>query len=164
MKMTCLALLVAGVLGSGVAFADNSCTTPGSWNPNASGAPSVTDDLCAGTDSVALFCQFLDSAGKNDGVYSITLAAGFTATSITVSGAAAGFNPVIYLYSDACTTANSCVQTGDATTPLPLAGTAPGNYFLAVSAAASDGAGACGTTTMSTNGTFPVALQNFSVE
>jgi len=163
MKMTCLALLVAGVLGSGAAFAQT-CGTPGSWNPDATGAPPVTTDLCAGSDSVALFCQFLDSAGKNDGIYQITLAAGFTATSIAVSGGTATFNPVTYLYSDACTTANACVQSGDAGTALPLAGTAPGTYFLAVTAAPSDGAGACGTTTMTTNGTFPVSLQNFSVE
>lgn len=163
MKMTCLALLAAGILGSGAAFAQT-CGTPGSWNPDTSGQPNVTTDLCAGSDSVALFCQFLDSAGKNDGIYQITLAAGFTATSISVSGGTASFNPVTYLYSDACTTANSCVQSGDATTPLPLTGTAPGTYFLAVTAAPADGAGACGTTIMSTNGTFPVSLQNFSVE
>jgi hypothetical protein len=163
MKMTCLALLVAGVLGSGAAFAQT-CAAPGTWNPDTTGAPPVSVDLCAGSDSVALFCQFLDSSGKNDGIYSITLAAGFTATSIAVSGGSATFNPVTYLYSDACATANACVQSGDATTPLPLTGTTPGTYFLAVTAAASDGAGACGTPQMTTNGTFPVSLQNFSVE
>jgi hypothetical protein len=163
MKMTCLALLVAGVLGSGAAFAQT-CAAPGSWTPDATGAPPINVDLCAGSDSVALFCQFLDSSGKNDGIYQITFAAGFTATSISVSGGTATFNPVTYLYSDTCTTANACVQSGDAGTPLPLAGTAPGTYFLAVTAAASDGAGACGQPTMTTNGTFPVSLQNFSVE
>jgi hypothetical protein len=163
MKMTCLALLVAGVLGSGAAFAQT-CAAPGSWTPDASGSPSVQTDLCAGSDSVALFCQFLDSSGKNDGIYQITLSGAYTATQITVSGAAAGFNPITVLYSDACATANSCVQTGDSTTPLALAGTAAGTYFLAVSAAPSDGAGACGQPTMATNGTFPVSLQNFSVE
>ena len=163
MKMTCLALLVAGVLGSGAAFAQT-CAAPGSWNPDASGQPSVTVDLCAGSDSVALFCQFLDSAGKNDGIYQITLSGAYTATTISVSGGTATFNPVTYLYSDACTTANSCVQSGDAGTPIPLAGTAAGTYFLAVTAAPSDGAGACGQPTMTTNGTFPVSLQNFSVE
>jgi hypothetical protein len=163
MKMTCLALLVAGVIGSGAAFAQT-CGAPGSWNPDATGAPPVTTDLCAGSDEVALFCQFLDSSQKNDAIYQITLEAGFTATSISVSGSGAGFNPITILYSDACATANSCVQSGDAGTPLPLTGTAPGTYFLAVSAAPSDGAGACGQPTLTTNGTFPVSLQNFSVE
>jgi len=163
MKMTCLALLVAGVLGSGAAFAQT-CGAPGSWNPDATGAPPVVTDLCAGSDSVALYCQFLDSQGKNDGIYQINLVAGYTATTISVSGAGAGFNPVTYLYTAACATGDGCVQSGDAGTPLPLAGSAPGAYFLSVTAAASDASGACGTTTMTTNGTFPVSLQNFSVE
>jgi len=163
MKMTCLALLVAGVLGSGAAFAQT-CGAPGAWNPDATGAPPVATDLCAGSDSVALYCGVLDSQGKNDGIYQITLAAGFTATSISVSGAAAGFNPVTYLYTAGCATGDGCVHTGDANTALPLAGASPGAYFLSVTAAASDALGACGTTTMTTNGTFPVSLQNFSVE
>jgi hypothetical protein len=163
MKMTCLALLVAGVLGSGAAFAQT-CGAPGSWNPDAAGNPPVDTDLCAGSDSVALYCQFLDSAGKNDGIYQINLVAGYSATTIGVSGAAAGFNPVIYLYTAACATGDGCVQSGDSGTPIPLAGTAPGAYFLAVTAAASDATGACGVTQMTTNGTFPVSLQNFSVE
>jgi len=123
-------------------------------------------DLCAGSDSVALYCSFLDSAGKNDGIYQINLAAGFTATSISVSGAAAGFNPVVYLYSAACATGDSCAASGDSGTPLSLTTPAvpPGAYFLSVTAAAADASGACGTTTMTTNGTFPVSLQNFSVE
>lgn len=164
MKMTCLALLVAGVLGSGSAFAQT-CGAPGSWNPDASGNPSVSPgDLCAGTDSVALFCALLDSQGKNDGIYQVTLAAGFTATSISVTGAAAGFNPVTYLYTAGCATGDGCTQSGDANNALPLTGVAPGTYFLAVTAASSDATGACGSPTMTTNGTFPVALQNFSVE
>jgi len=163
MKMTCLALLVAGVLGSGAAFAQT-CGAPGSWNPDATGAPPVVTDLCAGSDSVALYCSFLASAGKNDGIYQINLVAGYTATTISVSGAAAGFNPVVYLYTAACATGDGCVQSGDSGTPIPLAGSAAGAYFLAVTAAASDATGACGTTTMTTNGTFPVSLQNFSVE
>lgn len=164
MKMTSLALLLAGVLGSGAAFAQT-CTTPGTWTPAADGSPSVSPgDLCTGTDSVALFCALLDSAGKNDGIYQITIAAGFTATNITVTGAAAGFNPVAYLYTAGCATGDGCVASGDSGAPLSLAGVAPGNYFLAVTAASSDATGACGSPTLATNGTFPVSLQNFSVE
>ena len=163
MKLTTLGLLLAGVLGSGAAMAQ-SCGAPGTWTPDAAGNPPVSSDLCAGSDSVALYCDLLDSAGKNDAVYAITFAAGFTAQSITLTGGAAGFNPVMYLYTAGCTTGSGCVQSGDTTNPIQLAGTAPGNYFLAVSAASSDAAGACGTIGMSTNGTFPVSLQNFSVE
>ena len=113
---------------------------------------------------MTLYCGALDSSGKNDGIYQITLAAGFTATSISVSGAAAGFNPLLVMYTAGCATGDGCFQTGDAANPLPLAGALPGSYFLSTTAVATDAAGACGTTTMTTNGTFPVSLQNFSVE
>lgn len=164
MKMISLSVLLAGLLGSGVAFAQT-CGTPGTWTPGPDGSPPTDPvNLCNGSDSVALFCDFLDSAGKNDAIYQINLVAGYTAQTITVSGAAQGFNPVTYLYSAGCATGGGCVQSGDAGTALPLAGTAAGTYFLAVSAASSDAAGACGTVSLSTNGTFPVSLQSFSVE
>jgi len=162
MKKLCLGLLIAGAFTSGAAMAQT-CTTPGTWTPDAAGTPSVSSDLCAGSDSVALYCDFLDSAGKNDAVWQVTFAAGFTATQITVTGGAAGFNPVIYMYTAACATGSGCVQSGDSGTPIPLAGTAAGSYFLAASAASSDASGACGTVTLGTNGTFPVSLQSFTV-
>ena len=39
----------------------------------------------------------------------------------------------------------------------------PGQYYLIVTGADFDAPGACGTFTMSTNGTLPVTLQNFTV-
>lgn len=156
-------LVLASHLLSAVATAQT-CAAPGSWTPDPTGNPGVTIDLCAGTDSVALYCQFLDSAGKNDGIYAITLVGGFTAASISVSGTRAGFNPVTILYSGDCATANTCLQSGDATTALPLTGIPGGTYFLAVTAAPSDGAGACGTPTLISNGWFPVELQSFDVD
>lgn len=163
MKKLCLGLLIAGAFSAGSAFAQD-CNAPGSWTPDASGNPGVGADLCAGTDTVALYCDFLDSAGKNDAVWQVTIAAGFTATSISVGGTAAGFNPVVYMYTAGCTTGSGCQFSGDAGNPIALTGAAPGNYFLATSAASSDASGACGAVTLTTNGTFPVALQSFSVE
>lgn len=163
MKKLCLGLLIAGVVTSGAAMAQT-CAAPGTWTPDPTGSPSVSSDLCAGSDSVALYCDFLDSASKNDAIWQVTFAAGFTATQISVSGAAAGFNPVIYMYTAACATGSGCVQSGDAGSPIPLAGTAAGSYFLAASAASADAANACGAVTLATNGTFPVSLQTFSVE
>ncbi len=162
-KTICLALLAAGIFSTGAAFAQT-CTAPGAWTPSADGTPPLAPNLCTGSDSVAQYCDILDSSGKNDAVYQVTFAAGYTAQTIIVGGAGAGFNPVAYLYTAGCTTGSGCVQTGDPSAAMPLTGLAPGNYFLAVSAASSDAAGACGTPSLTTNGTFPVALQNFSVE
>lgn len=163
MKKLCLGLLCAGALFSGGAMAQT-CAAPSSWTPDETGAPTVNADLCAASDEVAAYCDFLDSAGKNDAIWQVTIAAGFTATNITVSGTAAGFNPVLYMYSSACDVGSSCFETGSDGAPLQMAAAAPGNYFLGASAASSDAAGACGTVTLAANGTFPVSLQNFSVE
>lgn len=163
MKKLCLGLLCAATLFSGAAMAQT-CAAPSTWTPDATGAPTVNADLCGATDEVAAYCDFLDSAGKNDAIWQINIAAGFTATSISVSGTAAGFNPVLYMYSSACAVGSGCFETGSDGAPLQMAAAAPGAYFLGASAASSDAVGACGTVTLATNGTFPVALQSFSVE
>lgn len=140
------------------------CSAPGSWHPDPTGAPSISADTCALPDSVALYCDFLDSSNKGDAIWQVTYAAGYTATTISVAGGTASFNPVIYLYSSACTLGNQCVASGDAGTPMPITTVPPGTYFLASSAAPADGAGSCGTVTLSTNGYLPVELQTFDVE
>jgi hypothetical protein len=80
-------------------------------------------------------------SGKNDAIYQIVLVPGFTAVSVSVSGAAAGFNPVIYLYDSACATASNCAQSGDANNPIAFAGVPAGTYFLAATAAPADATG-----------------------
>jgi hypothetical protein len=163
MKKLCLSLLCAGAMFSGGAFAQT-CAAPSSWTPDDTGAPTVQADLCGTSDEVALYCDFLDSAGKNDAIWQINMAAGFTADNITVTGTAAGFNPVVYMYTSGCAVGSGCFESGSDGAPLALAAAAPGAYFLGASAASADAAGACGTVTLATNGTFPVALQSFSVE
>jgi hypothetical protein len=128
---------------------------------------SYSGSLCGGVDSVALYCGGLDSAGKNDAIYTINFASagsGYRAFhSITVTGT--GFTPVIYLYSGACASGDSCVGSGDASTPIPDdSSIGAGTYFLAVSAAASDAGGACGAYTLAIDGYVPVQLQNFSID
>jgi hypothetical protein len=140
------------------------CAAPGPWHPDITGAPPIAANLCALPDSVSLYCDFLDSAGKNDAVYQITYAAGFTSTSIGIAGSAAGFNPVIFLYTGACATGSGCVASGDVNNPLPVSGLPPATYFLGASAAPADATGACGTITMTTNGYIPVELQSFNID
>jgi hypothetical protein len=140
------------------------CAAPGAWHPDTTGAPGIVADLCALPDSVSLYCDFLDSAGKNDAIYQIVYALGFTSTSILISGSSAGFNPVIFLYTGACATASNCAASGDTNNPLPVAGLPPGTYFLGATAAPSDATGACGTIAMTTNGYIPVELQSFDID
>jgi hypothetical protein len=155
--------MACGILLSTASHAQT-CAAPIAWHPNPLGAPPVVADLCTLPDSVALYCDFLDSAGKNDAIYQFILAPGFTATSISLSGAGAGFNPVMFLYNSACATGSGCAQSGDANNPIPLSVTPAGTYFLAATAAPSDATGACGTIVMTTNGWYPVELQSFEID
>jgi hypothetical protein len=147
------------------------CAAPTSWNPTdpSSAANTVTGDLCALSDSVALYCGGLDSAAKNDAIYQGTFtafgAADRTFTQITVSGGG-GYTPVTYVYSGGCATGDGCVGSGEAAVPIPNdASIGAGTFFIAVSAAASDAPAACGTYTMvAEGGSFPVSMQSFSVE
>lgn len=156
-----LSIAACAVAGSASA---QTCAAPGTWQPSPAGSPALALDLCTASDEVALYCDFLDSSNKNDGIWQLNFAAGFTSTAISVGGTAAGFNPVIYLYNAGCATGSGCVASGDAGSPLVLAGTQPGAYFLGASAASSDASGACGAVTITTNGYVPVSLQAFTIE
>jgi hypothetical protein len=140
------------------------CSAPIPWQSDPSGQPPATADVCAASDEVALFCDFLDSANKPEVIWSVVFADGYTSSEMVVNGAAAGFNPVLYLYSGPCSSGSGCIRTADQGSPMNLAGIPSGTYFLAATAAASDAPGACGAVVIDTNGWLPVALQSFSIE
>jgi hypothetical protein len=163
MKKTLISLAILAV--SPAAFAQT-CGSPIPFNTPA-GGPTASGDTCTATDVVSLYCGAQDSVNKPDVIYSVNLAAAGasrTATSITISGAGAGFTPTIFLYTAACATGDGCQQTGEAGFPLDLTTVGAGTYTLAVSASQVDGPNACGTYTITANGTLPVSLKNFSVE
>ena len=91
-----LAVVLWAAAGAAVA---QTCAAPGPWHPDLTGAPPTSADTCTLPDSVALYCDFLDSSQKGDAIWQITYAAGFTSTAIAISGGSATFNPVIYLMS-----------------------------------------------------------------
>jgi len=162
--------LAPAVLASVCMFAGGAqgqtCASPTALQVPGNGT-SRAGTLCGGVDSVALYCGGLDSAGKNDAIYTVNFAAlgsNFRSfSSITLTGT--GFTPVMYLYSGACASGDSCVASGDAATPIPNdASIGAGTYFLAVSAAASDASGACGAYALAVDGYVPVQLQSFSID
>ena len=159
-------LAFAGCLAvASLAATAQTCGSPGAFNTPGSG-PTAGGTTCGGSDSIALICDVLDSAGKNDAVYSVTIgASGVTATQIALSGVTgAGFNAIVALFTGTCSAGSGCVASGDAGSPMSLSGVAAGTYFMTVSAASADASGACGTYVLTANGTLPVSLQSFSVE
>ena len=150
--------IAVGALATSSAGAQT-CANPQIWIPG-SGQAAIAN-TCTLPDSVALYCDFLDSAGKSDAIYQLTLPPNFTGTSIQVFGGVPGFNPVIYLYSSSCSAGTGCAASGDVNNPLALTGVSPGTYFVAATAASSDASGACGVISLSTN--LPVELQSFEM-
>lgn len=163
MRKTIMAAVVASSLWAGGAIAQT-CGAPGSWQPDDTGNPTLPGDTCTGSDDIALYCGALNSTGKLDAVYQVTFAAAGTATSVTVGGGAAGFDPIVAIYSGGCATGDGCVASGEPSLAMDVTGVADGTYFLGVTAAPPNAAGACGAFELTANGSFPVALQNFSVE
>lgn len=163
MKKTLIS--VALLVATPAAFAQT-CGSAIPFNTPTSG-PTASGTTCTATDAVTLYCGTQDSTGKPEVIYSVNLAAAGasrTATSITISGAGAGFNPSLYLYTGACATGDGCQQTGEVGFPMDLTTVGAGTYTLAVGASQIDSSGACGTYTVTANGTLPVTLKNFSVE
>jgi hypothetical protein len=166
MKFASSVLALGFAAVSSVSFAQT-CASPTAFNTPPAG-PVASGTTCGGTDSVSLYCGALDSASKPDAIYQMTLAAvgpNRTATQIALSGVTgAGFGPIIVAYNSTCANGDGCASTGDGSSALSLAAVGAGTYFLAVSASPVDASGACGTFTLTANGTLPVQLQNFSID
>ncbi len=167
-KVLGLTAIIAGVFGCSVAQAQ-SCAAPGSWIPGAAGDPPLTGTTCGGTNEFVSLCSLGTSDNPHpERIYRVVLAAAGparTATSIAVGGGDASFTPLAGLYGGDCNNgSDNCQQIAAGGETFPLGAIPAGTYWLAVTAASFDAPNACGAFTLTTNGTFPVSLQNFSVE
>jgi hypothetical protein len=129
------------------------CTSPVAFQPPPGGA-SVTGETCDGDTTATGYCGNFPAPGPAY-VFQATFTSARTYTNLEVAGATSAFQPVIYVSSvaDGCGTNAACV-----TPPIP-----DGQYYIVVTASAADGAGACGSFTLSADGSLPVTLQTFTV-
>ena len=159
--------ITALLLGTSTIATAQTCASPVPFRTPWPG-PTASGTTCGGTDSVSLYCGALDSANKNDAIFSISLAPAGplrTMTQLGISNVSGiGFAPIVVLYSAACASGDGCAATGDGSNALSFVPVPGGSYFLAVSAGPLDGSGSCGTFTITANGTVPVQLQHFSIE
>lgn len=150
-----------------------SCASPNTtWQPNAAGTPPINGDTCAaGTETgIVSLCGGGQSAAGHAYVVKFTAQAAGTFTTISLS-AVTGFTGYMGVVNVATAGAcngggdtGTCQTSGDATNPVQHANLANGtSYYLIVSNSGSDAATACGTFTLTANGTLPVTLQDFSV-
>lgn len=163
----------AGMLLFSAAASAQTCTAPPPFDLNANQGLSG-QDTCSGSNIAGTLCGGV-SAPEKDIFYSVTLAPGYTATSIDLTNAQSGaevFQPAMVLYTGACAnggpasgcTATAFAASNGANTSLSLSGVPAGSYFLDVTSFPGVGAGNCGAYNLAiTGGTLPVKLQKFSV-
>ena len=126
-------------------------------------------DLCSVTDQLAKTCaNGTTLATGPDFIYSVTLGASSSAV-FTVNGT--GFNPYIALMSGAaCNSNDTCgsyENLGSPSTDIPLPSTSglpAGQYWLVISDAQANITCPGATFTLSSTGTLPVKLEQFSVD
>lgn len=163
MKLNLLvASLAFGTLFS-LSAAAQTCGGPEGWQPPASG-DSRSGTTCGGDATAAGYCGGnLDAPGPAY-VFTSTFAAGRTFNNMTLTGGA-GYDAVMYVSSQAggCGTNAACTATGDTSAAIPTGDIPDGTYFIVVTAATFDNPGSCGTFTITSDGSFPVTLQDFTV-
>jgi hypothetical protein len=169
-KISLLALAcIAGLGVSGSLFAQ----VCGSSTAAPISSATATTNLCTGTNFVTKYCGLLNNASE-DLAFSFNPAAGFTATTITITNVSGGWTPEIVLQTTCgsttdCETSASAGSAAAATGTLNFsdsstAVTAGTPFFILVT---NTGASVCPTAetfTLTANGTLPVKLSSFTID
>lgn len=116
--------------------------------------PMQVADTCTGDQSITSLCNGEVAIQGPVGVWSFRVGAGATGI-LELLDAGMGFSPVGYLVAaDGACGEGACQGYVDPLTPLDLAGVAPGDYHLMVTASAWDAPGACGSYMLSLSGSL----------
>ena len=147
-------------LASGAANAQT-CTAPQTWQPPPAG-DTMTGSTCGGDTTASAYCGGQFAAPGPAFIVQGTFAPSRTFTAIN-SIASPGWDLMMYVsaVSAGCGTNAPCVASGVsvASDEIP-----DGDYFIVVTAASFDANGQCGTFTLTSDGSFPVELQGFSID
>ena len=155
-------LLFVGLsLLASIAANAQTCTAPQIWQPPPAG-DTLTGSTCGGDTTATGYCNGQFTAPGPAFIAQGNFTSSRTFTNVN-SLAGPGFDLMIYVSAVAagCGTNAPCVANGAsvASDEIP-----DGAYFIIVTAASFDAAGQCGTFTLTSDGSFPVELQSFSIE
>lgn len=159
-----LSLLIA--IGASAPANAQTCAAPYAWHPwsTGQGGVALTGTTCGHEAGIIAVCQDAFGAPGAAFVAGIAVADDATFTAIDATGGP-GYTLAMYLIPVANGCGNfPCTTTGDATTDLLHIDIPAGDYYLIVTGADFDAAGACGDFALVTNGNLPVALQAFSLD
>jgi hypothetical protein len=142
------------------------------WHPDAGGSPDLTGTTCGHETGLISACESNFGAPGAAYVAQVSTAASGTYTSITVTGEPANYAASLYIVSTTSSPTPCDVggsgDTGHCATSSSVAvqrANIPdgGTYYVIVTGADFDTAGACGAFALHANGTLPVSLQSFTV-
>ena len=147
-----------------VSASAQTCSAPASWTPDLAGSPPISDTTCGHETGIISVCQSTFGAPGAAYVALINVAAAGTFTGISFTGGA-GYTYAAYFVPQAsgCNTNSACTTSTSGALTASHANLPPGAYYMIVTGADFDPAGACGVFTATANGTLPVTLQNFTV-
>ncbi|KAB2901575.1 MAG: hypothetical protein F9K31_01425 [Dokdonella sp.] len=167
MKKNLLAATLGAVVLGFVSMSASAqtCAGPQMWQPPVGGETISGVSTCGGDTTATAYCFGNQDAPGPAYVFQSNFSSGRTFTTISLTGGTPSFNPVMYMsaVSGGCGTNAPCGPSGDSGFPIQTADVADGDWFIIVTAASIDSAGACGDFTITSNGSFPVTLTNFTV-
>lgn len=164
--------LLGGALVAMLSMSANAqtCGSPDtSWHPDTTGTPTLNGSTCAHETTLISACQGGFGAPGAAYVAQVTTAASGTYTNIAVTGDTAAYTPTLYVVrtsiAGACDTAGGDTGTCQTSSSIAVqaANIPAGDYYLIVTGADFDSQGACGSFTLTANGSLPVTLQSFTV-
>lgn len=166
-NLLCATVGLAGVTALfSMSASAGSCAVPTPWATDTGGSPVLSGTTCGPGNETGIIsvCQGGSGAPAAAFVALVNIAAAGTYTNITFTNGA-GYSLGAYLVPQAsgCNTDANCTASGDIGSPMLHADSPPGQYYLIITGADFDNAGACGTFTATANGSLPVTLQSFSV-
>jgi len=173
LNLICGSMIMAAMFS--VTANAQSCASPNTtWTPTPTnpGVPTVTGNTCDASSetNIVSLCGGVAQAYGHAYVLQFTPTGTGTFTSVSLSGVAGftGYMGVINTTAvGACNgggDTGACQTSGDAGTPIQHANLTNGtSYYLVVSNSGVDTAASCGAFTLTSDGSLPVSLQNFTV-
>ena len=162
-----VAALSAVAMGAvSMSVSAQTCASGDVWQPPAAGDFRSVDTCTGDATGSALMCGGTQDRVGPVYVFHSNFSASRTFTTITLSGAAAGFDPVMFMTPAAggCgANQETCNPSGDTGLGMATADVPNGDWLIFVTAFGQNAAGTCGPITITSDGSFPVTLTNFTV-
>jgi hypothetical protein len=155
---------VAGAMS--MSASAQTCASPEAWQPPAQGDSKDVNTCSGDASGAALMCGGTQDRVGPVYVFRSNFTAEGSATTITLSGAAAGFDPVMFMTPAAggCgANQETCNPSGDTGAGINRTDIPNGEWLIFVTAFGQNAPGTCGPVTLTANGSFPVTLTNFTV-